>query len=168
MNRNSLIRSTLAGAIAAGLILTSVTAATAASASKPLKRGPGTYVKNVYVQKELGPPNALTSVITMGPFSAGSYLVSFSTRVNTGAGLSERVDVQCFLFSNGESAPTSLFRYPRGLYVQYALTSALTISVPGRIAVKCFAASGGNPVPGEVSVDGSQLIVQRVTMLPAR
>jgi hypothetical protein len=168
MNRNSLIRSTLVGALAAGLALTSVTAAMAAPSNTPLKRGPGTYAKQVYTQKELGPSTQMTSIISMGPFSAGSYLVSFSTRINTGGGASQTVDVQCFLVSNGANVSQSMFRYPRGLYVQSAFTSAITTSAPGRIAVKCYAGNGGNPVPGEVSVDGSQLIVQRVSILPVR
>jgi len=167
MNRIRMVRSTLSGALAAGLILTSASVAMAAPSNTPLKRGPGTYAKQVNPQKELGPPTQMTSVITMGPFSAGSYLVSFSTRINTGNAVSSTVDVQCFLVSNGANVSQSMFRYPRGLYVQSAFTSAITTSAPGRIAVKCYASNGGNPVPGEVSVDGSQLIVQRVSILPA-
>ena len=128
MNRKSLICTCLAGALATGLTLTSVGAAMAAPADKPVKRGPGTYAKQVYTQKELGPSTQMTSVISMGPFSAGSYLVSFSTRINTGGGASLTVDMQCFLVSNGANVSQSLFRYPRGLYVQSAFTSAITTS----------------------------------------
>jgi hypothetical protein len=110
----------------------------------------------------------MTSVITMGPFSAGSYLVSFSTRINTGRVASLTVDVECLLVSNGANVSGSMIRYPSGLYVQYAFTSAITTSAPGRIAVKCYASDAGNPVTGEVVVDGSQLIVQRVSILPVR
>ena len=165
MNRNRLIRSTLAGALAAGLTLISVTVAMAAPAGKSPTRGTGVYVKGNGSEIPLGSPNRQTSIITMGPFSAGSYVVSFSSRANTGAVVGNSADIQCFIVADrgNVSPPTPMFRFLSGLYFPLNYSVAITTTKPGKIAARCTASYGGNPIPGQVTLDSSQLLVQRVS-----
>ena len=165
MNRNGLIRSTLAVALVAGLTLTSVTAAMATPAGKSPTRGTGVYVKQNGSVIPLGPPNRPASIMTMGPFSAGSYVVSFSSRADTGAVNGYSADIQCFIVADrGTVSPaTPMFRLSPGLLLPLNYSVAITTTKPGKIAVRCTASDGGNPIPGQVTVDSSQLMVQRVS-----
>ena len=172
MKRNSVIRTCLAGVLVAGLGVASLTTSAAAA---PTGKGQGAavFVKNNDAARTLGrigetaldPP----PIIALGPFSAGAFFVTFSSRVDTKNLTRDQVDIQCRIVADRGrlNLLQPKFRLAKASYLPLTAFAAFTTSGAGSIAVKCWASDAGTTVAMEVAVDSSQLIVQRVSMVHA-
>ena len=170
MNRSSLVRTCLAGAIVAGLGVATLTApASATPSGKSPVRGLGAYVKPSGLVS-LRSMDTVNKVVVIGPFSAGSYVVSFTARVDTTDVTGLSADVRCAVVADrglvDAGGPT--FRFPSGGYWPLSISAAFTTTAPGSIAIRCGASDSGNPIPRQVGVESGQVIVQRVSTVHSR
>ncbi|CAB4898895.1 unannotated protein [freshwater metagenome] len=172
MKRNSVIRRCLAGVLVAGLGVASLTTSAAAA---PTGKGQGAavFVKKIDNARTLGrvgesvfnPP----PIITIGPFSAGAFFVTFSSRVDTTNVTGDQVDIQCRIVADRGRVNLlqPKFRLARASYLPLTAFAAFTTSGAGPIAVKCSASDAGTPVVTQVVIDSMQLMVQRVSTVLA-
>ena len=168
MKRSSLTRTCLAGALIAGLGVASLTNSAAAA---PTGKGQGAavFVKKIDNARTLGRVGEIVfnppPIITIGPFSAGAFLVTFSSRVDTAHVTSDQVDIQCRILADHGRVDLlqPKFRVPKASYLPLTAFAAFTTSGAGPIAVKCAASDAGFPVVMQVVIDSMQLIVQRVS-----
>jgi hypothetical protein len=170
MKRSSVFLTCLAGALVTGLGVATLTApASATTSGKSPVRGLGAYVKNSGLVS-LRSMDAVNKVVVIGPFSAGSYVVSFTARVDTTDVTGPSADVRCAVVADRGLVDVGgpMFRFPSGGYLPLSISAAFTTTAPGSIAIRCGASDSGNPIPRQVAVGNGQVIVQRVSTVHSR
>ena len=151
-------------ALCAGTTMASPADATGTTSGNTT-RGAGVYVKRTYAHVVLNKKRVGDRVITIGPMSPGSYVVTWQARLDTYDIPSLSADITCGIFADHGDVEiiTPMFRFPEDAYAPLGGSAAFTTYSAGSIAVRCAATDSGNAMPGVVAIDRPEIIVQRVS-----